>query len=100
MKDLLKRVSTTTECIKYGFCNIFFINNIHHMYYSEGEDSTITYRQLSEKLELLCRFFSIAFIATHQFVMLTVFLYTVINYYILDTGDESFVLFYPATYVS
>lgn len=62
--------------------------------------SITTYRNLIGNIERLCKFLAIVEIQSVVSMTGPFFLYTFINYYILDVGEKSFLLPLPATLVS
>lgn len=81
------------------YCNGFFSSSLR-LRILTGEQSISAYRTLIEKIERLTNIFGMAMMITLLFLALPIFLYTIINYFIFDLGDESFILFFPAKFVS
>lgn len=76
--------------MQYSACVLFCIAGTH---------STIIYKNANDKIEQITGFFGYALTVTNIILLLPALLYTVVNYYFLDSGKESFFLFFPTWFV-
>lgn len=65
---------------------------------AENPDSKIIYTELNEKFERFCKYIYVAFLDTLGGGTICFISLSYINYYILDLGDESFLLSTPVMY--
>lgn len=75
--------------------NQIFLNFILFLF-DTGENSKIEYEDLNEKIERSTRLFAYCFFPTGPTITVPAFIYTVVKYFILDSGPESFFLMFPA----
>lgn len=64
-----------------------------------GTHSSNVYKSTNNKIERSIEIFAHAMYTTVVIIMLPSLLYTVVNFYLLDAGRESFFLFYPTWFV-
>lgn len=64
-----------------------------------GSHAEIAYQEFSEKIETLCKWFCIALFFTGVFCALSILIFSIVNYYILDLGEKSFFLMFSTVYV-
>lgn len=64
-----------------------------------GTVSTALYKDTRVKIEKLSELFAHAMFVTSITSMVPSLLYTIVAYYILDLGKESFVVFFPTWFV-
>lgn len=58
------------------------------------------YRDANENIERFSKIFAYALSISAIILLLPPLLYTIVNYYVLDTGKESFILFFPTWFVN
>lgn len=102
MNDLLKRVSTNrtsksyeSQCRENKRANLNFLLK----YCVPGVHSTIMYKNANENIEWISELFANLVFAVAIIVVFLPLLYTAINYCVLESGAESFILFFPAWFV-
>lgn len=64
-----------------------------------GTNSANVYKDANEKIERFSEIFAYVLGWSAVILLLPPLLYTVVNYYVLDSGKESFILFFPAWFV-
>lgn len=57
------------------------------------------YEKTNEKIEQFTELFANAMAVTAIVFVLPSFIYTMVNYYLLDSGEESFLLLFPSWFV-
>lgn len=67
--------------------------------FNTGERSAIAYEELNGKIELLCKLFCFALFMTLHLMTISILLFTIVNYYIFDLGEESFYLVFSVVWV-
>lgn len=77
--------------IKYVFFNFFQTFFLHFA----GMNSLMIYRDINEKIEQLTNIFAKAFYQLYFCLVVPYMVYTMIDYYVLDTVEKSFYFFYP-----
>lgn len=65
-----------------------------------GQKSIVAYQKSNEKTEKLCVLFCIAVMTTGFIGILQSLIQSIINYYVLNLGEQSFSLALPAELVS
>lgn len=99
---------TTKKCSRpFSPVNFFSTSVLHSTNRMElckkcfltGEDSTVAYRELIEKIELFNKVLCLILCSGGAFCTVTPLPYSFVRYYIFDKGEESFFLFYPSWFV-
>lgn len=74
--------------------------NFWAFYPCKGQGSSVTYCEFVGKIDLICKFVTVALTFSMLSVSVPFLLYFLINYYILDSREESFLLLFPVKFVS
>lgn len=71
----------------HSFCHAYFI--------ATGVDKAIAYQELNVSIELICKWFCYFAYGSLVAIVLFPLIYTVVNYFVLNLGSESFFLYPP-----
>lgn len=90
------------KCTSFGVIYLLFLS--YNIYFflnlcAVGMHSTMVYRNTNEKIERFTEFYGYVMIVANIIYTLIPLLYTTVNYYVLDSGKESFFLFSPTWFV-
>lgn len=65
-----------------------------------GSNTTkIAYKNSSDVIEKVCKWFCIIALFTAAFCNLSVLIFTIVNYFILNLAEKSYYLIFPTMYV-
>lgn len=71
-------------------------STVHLAILLPGVHATLAYRKLIEKIELFTKYFFIVMCVTFVSAVFSALPYTIVRYYVLNMGKNSFYLFAPA----
>lgn len=104
MSDILNYIENCEGFIKKSESLIGLRSNLHRIFhfifYVVGTHLTVVYKNTNETIENITEFFAYALVVSIAIFLLLPLFYTIINYYILDSGKESFFLVFPTWFVS
>lgn len=81
------------------FSHILHYNILELLFFLIGPKANIAYQESIEIFEKLSEWFCYALICTLVTICIPPMIYTYVNYFISDLGNESYFLFFPAWFV-
>lgn len=93
--DLITISSWMARCGR----NITFSMRLLTILYVAGTHSTMLYGDTNKKIERFTQYFGYVVVVDTTILVLPSLLYTIVNYYFLDSRTESFLLFSPTWFV-